>query len=128
MRTPTLSLLFPPNHLIDDTYIRLDKLNDLGRYVLICISWYWIWIIAIGVHLGGEGYCLTYSLGGDRADSEDSLIHSLRNGEVTEIIILEAGGEVPMLQILVASGIPLKCSKKEQSSSRRRMGRMNPLL
>ena len=50
------------------------------------------------------------------------------NGEVTEIIILEAGGEVPMLQILVASGIPLKCSKKEQSSSRRRMGRMNPLL
>lgn len=50
------------------------------------------------------------------------------NGEVTEIIILEAGGEVPILQILVASGIPLKCSKKEQSSSRRRMGRMNPLL
>ena len=63
-----------------------------------------------------------------RGNSEDSLIHSLRNGEVTEIIILEAGGEVPMLQILVASGIPLKCSKKEQSSSRRRMGRMNPLL
>lgn len=50
------------------------------------------------------------------------------NGEVTEIIILEAGGEVPMLQIPVTSGIPLKYSKKEQSSSRRRMGRMTPLL
>ena len=44
-------LLFPPDHLVDNACIALDKLDDLGADVFVGVGRYWDAVVSVLHHL-----------------------------------------------------------------------------
>ena len=53
-----MQLKFPPNHLIDDSYVALNYLHDFCGDVLIDIVWNWKTILTIFAEFHGGVYGL----------------------------------------------------------------------
>ena len=71
------TLEFAPNHLVDNTRVRLNDLNHLGRNVFFYVGGDGDAVVALTVHRNGGADCLQKAVFVNTGEDEASLVKRL---------------------------------------------------